>query len=89
MEVDLRLVPFPGLERNDLILFSESQSRFVVTVHPKDQNAFEACMKGKVFARVGRVKARKSLAIKGLRGSLVVHADINELKEAWKKPLMW
>jgi phosphoribosylformylglycinamidine synthase II len=89
MEVDLRLVPSSGVERNDVLLFSESQSRFVVTVHPQNQKAFEACMKGKVFARVGRVKAGKYLTFKGLRGSIVVRADIDELKEAWKKPLMW
>jgi phosphoribosylformylglycinamidine synthase len=89
MEVDLRLVPSSGVERNDVLLFSESQSRFVVTVHPQNQKAFEACMKGKVFARVGRVKAGKYLTFKGLRGTIVVRADIDELKEAWKKPLMW
>jgi len=89
MEVDLRLVPSSEVERNDVLLFSESQSRFVVTVHPQDQKAFEACMKGKVFARIGRVKARKHLVCKGLRGTPVVSADIDELKEAWKKPLRW
>ncbi|MCX5917562.1 MAG: hypothetical protein NTX30_12900 [Deltaproteobacteria bacterium] len=46
-------------------------------------------MKGKVFARVGRVKAGKYLTFKGLRGTIVVRSDIDELKEAWKKPLMW
>jgi len=89
MEVDLRLVPSSGVERNDVLLFSESQSRFVVTVHPQNQKAFEVCMKGRVFARVGRVKAGKYLTFKGLRGTIVVRADIDELKEAWKKPLMW
>ena len=89
MEVDLRLVPSSEVERNDVLLFSESQSRFVVTVHPQNQKTFEACMKGNVFARVGRVKAGKYLTFKGLRGSIVVRADIDELKEAWKKPLMW
>jgi len=89
MEVDLRLVPSSGVERNDVLLFSESQSRFVVTVHPQNQKAFEVCMKGRVFARVGRVKAGKYLTLKGLRGTYVVRADIDELKEAWKKPLQW
>ena len=34
MEIDLRKVPHKGIERNDLLLFSESQSRFVVTLDP-------------------------------------------------------
>ena len=38
MEVDLRKVPSSGVDRNDFLLFSESQSRFVVTVHPENQS---------------------------------------------------
>ena len=40
MEVDLRRVPATGVDRNDLLLFSESQSRFVVTVHPENRSGF-------------------------------------------------
>jgi len=89
IEVDLRRVPASGMDRNDFVLFSESQSRFVVTVHPENQKAFENSLQGNVFARVGRVKAGQDLAITGLQGQVVVRADIDELKEAWKKPLMW
>jgi phosphoribosylformylglycinamidine synthase len=89
MEVDLRRVPAEGAERNDLLLFSESQSRFVVTVHPENQKSFEDALKGISFAQAGRVSAGKDFTITGLRGTVVVRADINELKEAWKKPLMW
>jgi phosphoribosylformylglycinamidine synthase len=87
IEVDLRRVPGSGMDRNDFVLFSESQSRFVVTVHPKNQKAFENCLQGNVFARVGWVNAGQELAITGLQGTLVVRADIIALKEEWKKPL--
>jgi phosphoribosylformylglycinamidine synthase II len=89
MEVDLRRVPATGVDRNDLLLFSESQSRFVVTVHPENQKAFEEALKGNSFAQVGRVSAGRDFTITGLRGAVIVRADIDELKEAWKKPLMW
>jgi phosphoribosylformylglycinamidine synthase len=87
IEVDLRRVPGSGMDRNDFVLFSESQSRFVVTVHPKNQKAFENCLQGNVFARVGWVNAGQDLAITGLQGTLVVRADIIDLKEEWKRPL--
>jgi phosphoribosylformylglycinamidine synthase len=87
IEVDLRRVPGSGVDRNDFVLFSESQSRFVVTVHPKNQKAFENCLQGNVFARVGWVNAGQELVITGLQGTLVVRADIIDLKEEWKRPL--
>jgi phosphoribosylformylglycinamidine synthase len=89
MEVDLRKVPASGVDRNDTLLFSESQSRFVVTIRPEDRESFEDCLQGNVFSPVGRVVAGKDFIIRGLQGTPLVRADIHELKEAWKKPLMW
>jgi phosphoribosylformylglycinamidine synthase len=89
MEIDLRRVPVSGIDRNDFILFSESQSRFVVTIRPEHQKAFEDALQGNIFAQVGSVSAGKDLTITGLQGRNAARADIDELKEAWKKPLMW
>jgi len=89
MEIDLRRVPVSGLDRNDFILFSETQSRFVVTVHPEYQKSFEDCLQGNVFSPVGKVVAGKDFIIQGLQGTPLVRAAIDELREAWKKPLMW
>ena len=87
MEVDLRKVPSSGVDRNDVLLFSESQSRFVVTVHPEDRVPFEACLKGEAFSEVGKVVDGNVFQALGLNGKVVVRADIFELKEAWQKPL--
>jgi phosphoribosylformylglycinamidine synthase len=87
MEVDLRRVPASGVDRNDVLLFSESPSRFVVTVHPKNQAAFEECLQGKVFAAIGRVVEGNNFTIFGLKGKVVVQADILQLKEVWQRPL--
>ncbi len=89
MEIDLRKVPASGVDRNDSLLFSESPSRFVVTVHPEHQKAFEDTLKENTFAPVGRVVSGKDFRIFGLTGAVVVRADIDELKEVWKKPLRW
>ena len=87
MEVNLRKVPSSGVDRNDVLLFSESQSRFVVTVHPENQAAFEGLLKGNVLAEVGKMAEGRILKVIGLGGKVVVQADIFDLKEAWQRPL--
>jgi phosphoribosylformylglycinamidine synthase len=87
MEVDLRQVPASGVERNDVLLFSESPSRFVATVHPENQAAFEECVQGNVFAAIGKVVAGSHFTTLGLRGKPVVRGDIWQFKEAWQRPL--
>ena len=89
MEVDLRKVPSSGVDRNDVLLFSESQSRFVVTVSAENHTAFEDCLKANAFAEVGRVVHGTDFTVIGLSGDVVVRADIFELKEAWQRPLRW
>ncbi len=89
MEVDFRKVPSSGVDRNDVFLFSESQSRFVVTVHPENQTSFEDCLKGVTFSEVGKVIEGSNFMIIGLKGKAVVRASIFDLKEAWKRPLQF
>ena len=87
LSVDLARVPARGIRRNDELLFSESQSRFVVTVSPRSAAAFERIMNGSEFARVGRVTPEKTLKIRGLKGNTVVSEDIALLKAVWQRPL--
>jgi phosphoribosylformylglycinamidine synthase len=87
LSVDLAKVPARGIRRNDELLFSESQSRFVVTVAAGNGAAFERIMKGGACARAGRVTREKILKIRGLRGDTVVKENIAVLKRAWQKPL--
>ena len=87
MEVDLRKVPASGVGRNDVLLFSESQSRFVVTVHSENQAAFEDLLKGNAFAEVGKMAEGRIFKVVGLEEKVVVQADIFDLKEAWQHPL--
>lgn len=89
MEVDLGKVPSPYKWRNDTLLFSESASRFVVTIHPEQKKRFEECLAGNVFAEIGIVAGHDYLNITGLNGQKIVAANIFELKESWQKPLRW
>ncbi len=89
MNVDLRSVPRERAERNDFVLFSESQSRFVVTVSPQNAANFEKAMKGVSFAKVGDVRNDEQFVVVGLNGSEAVKSDVAILKAAWKKTLNW
>jgi phosphoribosylformylglycinamidine synthase II len=87
MDVDLALVPASGVTRDDEVLFSESQSRFVVTVRPAKQAAFEAALAGSTCACVGTVAAGGVFRVKGFAGGLILEEKIEDLKEAWQKTL--
>jgi len=88
--VDLSCVIWKGelsAKDNTSLLFSESASRLLVTVHPDKQDNFEAAMDGNCCAKIGIVIAERNLAITGLHGATVVKAGLDELKEAWQKTL--
>jgi phosphoribosylformylglycinamidine synthase len=87
IDADLAAVPREGVSRNDELLFSESQSRFVVTVRPEVAASFEEVMAGRPWARVGEVTESPTLRLRGLEGREVVWAEIGALKAAWQKPL--
>jgi phosphoribosylformylglycinamidine synthase len=76
----------PGL-REDRMLFSESQSRLLLTVRPEHQAAFEAEFAGQSCRLIGLVAELPAVQIVGLRGELLVNAPLDQLKEAWQAPL--
>lgn len=86
LELDLAKVPGKDLVRDDYVLFSESNSRFLIEVAPKNRNAFERLMK-KSCALIGKVTEEPKLVIRGLDGSVAVDASLDELRRRWKKPL--
>jgi len=90
MNLDLSRVLWKGdaAGRSDCsLLFSESASRHLVTVHPEKREQFETVMSGNCFASIGVVTENQELSITGLNGATVVRADLSELKEAWQKTL--
>lgn len=90
MKLDLTKVPSSdNLKRDDKLLFSESNSRFVVEVDPENQQEFEKILNGNYFGLIGKTTSEKIFQVTGLNGKTVVKADIYELKEAWQKTLRW
>jgi phosphoribosylformylglycinamidine synthase subunit PurSL len=89
MDIDLRLVPRVSDLRDDVTLFSESASRFVITVHPEDMAALEVTLHGLPWAVVGRVTGTGMFGLVGRSGGPIIEADIDRLKAAWQRPLNW
>ncbi len=77
-----------GVGHDGVALFSESQSRFVVTVAPDRAAAFEAALAGAGAVRLGEVTNDDRFVIQGSAGVLV-NATITELKDAWQRTLRW
>jgi phosphoribosylformylglycinamidine synthase len=89
-EIKVKEIPVAGkIGRDDFILFSESNSRFIVEVTPENKDKFEKTMKGVSFANMGTVNNTEKLEIAGLNGKKIVSESIYDLKEAWQKPLRW
>ena len=86
IDLYLKNVPRPrSMQRNDFVLFSESNSRFLVEVQEKRRRDFEALMEGVAFSVVGRVKRGKRLLVYGIGDSAVVDVSLAELRNAWKR----
>jgi phosphoribosylformylglycinamidine synthase len=88
--ISLKSVPVSEkINRDDFILFSESNSRFIVEVAAKDKEKFEKTLKGVTFADVGTTNDTGKFEVTGSNGKKIVSETIGDLKEAWQKPLRW
>jgi len=87
-----------------VLLFGESNTRFLCEVRPRDVEAFEAALADVPHALVGEVLETDNLQIFGIPRPipndrtdqpveigtpLVIEADLATLKEAWQRPLRW
>ena len=79
----------PDVDRDDIILFSESNSRFLVEVSPDKADKFEAALAGVPCAPLGRITPDATFQVRGLKGQTLIRENIAELKEAWQKTMRW
>jgi len=86
LEIELNRVPTDKLYRADTTLFSESASRFVVTINPNKREAFENLMHGTTHACVGYVRPDDRFVIHDGEKNFA-NSSVHELKEAWQAPL--
>jgi phosphoribosylformylglycinamidine synthase len=87
VELNLAEVPRKAMDRDDFVLFSESNSRFLVEIPNQARNEFEALMKGTACAEIGRVIGNSRFTVRGLGGAIVVDALLDDLRKSWKTTL--
>ena len=88
IEVNLSKIDISGdVERDDYLLFSESQSRFIVTVDPSKKEKFESVMRGLPCDLVGKVVNTNKITIRGLKGNVIVDEDLDKLNGSYRKRL--
>ena len=85
MKLDLTSVPCDAeVATDDVRLFAESNSRFIVEVSRWNRTAFEECMEGVPFGCIGSIVAYPDFNVRGISRETVVSAKIHQLKEAWQ-----
>ena len=90
MSIELSKVPSSdNLQRDDKLLFSESSSRFIVEIAPENQQPFEQLFNSLPIACIGSLRPDKIFQINGLVQKRIIRVNVEELKEAWQKPLRW
>jgi len=85
-DLDLSQIPAETSLREDRLLFSESAGRFLVTVPPRFQNAFEDTMAKHACGCIGVVTTAPRMVINGREGQTLVDLSLAKLKAAWEKP---
>jgi phosphoribosylformylglycinamidine synthase subunit PurSL len=87
VEVDLDRVPVSGTCTRDGILFSESNSRFILTCAPEQAAALEATFTGLPLARVGQVTAAGAPVQLRSGGSTPVNLELERARSAFRRTL--
>lgn len=72
---------------NDFLLFSESNSRFLVEVEPQKQTEFEDHMTEVAIGCLGSVTDNPIFTINGIDGEQIIKTSIGTLKSSWQTPL--
>ena len=91
MNLDLSNVPRSNKTNSDeLILFSESNSRFIAEISPKNQKEFEHALIGVPFNVIGQVTEGKEFIINGMTtGEKIVDTTTDQLKASWQGTFNW
>ena len=85
LDIDLTKVPAEAGLTDAEILFSESNSRFIVTCKPEKAAELEKALAGFDVAKIGTVTADSVLKLNGANGTIAIELD--QMVESYKKTL--
>jgi phosphoribosylformylglycinamidine synthase II len=72
-----------------VLLFSESNTRFLVEVSEQHVAAFSETLGDLPCVEVGLVNDGEQCSVVGTGGQTVIDSPIEELRQVWKQPLAW
>ncbi len=78
-----------GALPDEVLLFSETPTRFVIEVAPANVQAVRDSFGDVPLYPIGKTVKEPRLRIAGSSGEWLVWAQLPELKDAWQKPLRW
>ncbi|MFA6320584.1 MAG: phosphoribosylformylglycinamidine synthase subunit PurL [Candidatus Omnitrophota bacterium] len=87
MDINLNEYKKPDAQKilkNETLLFSESNTRFVVEV--ADEKTFAQSMKGAPIWKLGCATNNSTFKISGTDDKVIIKTEISKLKAAWQKP---
>ena len=71
------------------MFFSESTTRFILEVKPEHASAMQHLFAGLPLTKIGTTVREPRLRLAGANGEWLIWSKLDELKEAWQKPLRW
>ncbi len=78
-----------GIDDPAVLLFSESNTRFLVEVPPARQAEFEKLFSDLPLTPLGKVTAAQRLIVTDSTHGTLIDAALADLRRAWKAPLAW
>ena len=87
MDLDLSAVPAEGNLPDEVLCYSESAGRFVITVPQEARKEFEDILSGQALGLMGRVTDTDRFVLRSQNGTIWLDLSIDQLLEAWKQPL--
>jgi phosphoribosylformylglycinamidine synthase len=82
--IDLSKIPAGEPLRDDDLLFSESQGRFLFSVNPQNKDEFELLFDGMPLALIGTVSHTGMIEVIGMEGRMVISTDVDALQNSYK-----
>jgi phosphoribosylformylglycinamidine synthase len=85
-DIVLKAVPAASALNDDTLLFSESNSRFLVSCAPEDRDELENLFQGLPLAQIGTVGG-DHLAVRGVRGGARLNVTPSAMRKIYKQTL--
>ena len=83
------LVETSNIDSDAVLLFSESNTRFLVEVSEQKAAAFAERFNNLPCVEIGVVNDGDQCSVAGTSGQTVIESSIEELRQVWKQPLAW